>query len=283
MHIIEIGLVDKTGKIPHSLMHAAARAFHTQVARDLPRFWPIHAAVSWLPDPANIPAGIWPVFLVEKLPPGQGGSHLDRHNQPYAKVIANPDSHEWTIDASHEILEMLVDPYGNRFQTGPSVKLVRGKVVEGHSQYAYLMEACDPCQGDKWAYPIHGIAVSDFVSPHYYDHARTHGAEYSFTGAVKHPRQVLAGGYLSWINHRTSEWQQLLWLDPSKPPHISNWGPAPTSASLRGWVDSYMRRDASPDRTHAHPRRQNKALARDCAAKRKEAEFIGRQRATLYK
>lgn len=282
MSMIEIGLVDKTGKISPSLMHATARALHTQVRRDLPKFWPIHAAVSWLPDAANIPAGIWPVFLVDKLPANQGGAHLDRHNQPYAKVIATADSHEWTIDASHEIIEMLIDPYGNRLQTGPSIKLVKGKIVDGHSQYAYLVEACDPCQGDAYAYPIHGVAVCDFVSPHYYQPVRTPGAHYSFTGAVKHPRQVLPGGYLSWVNHRTHEWQQLLWLEPKKAPHISNYGPAPRTASLRGWVDSHMRRDAPENKRHAHTRQLNKPLAKYCATKREEADTIARGRAGLY-
>jgi len=282
MSMIEIGLVDKTGRIPTTLMHAAARAMHTQVTRDLPKFWPIHAAVSWLPDPAHIPAGIWPVFLVDKLPSGQGGSHLDRHNQPYAKVIADPATHEWTIDASHEIVEMLIDPYGNRLQTGPSLKIVKGKIVEGHGQYAYLVEACDPCQGDAYAYPIHGIAVCDFITPHYYDSIRTPGTRYSFTGAVEHPRQVLPGGYVSWVNHRTSEWQQLLWLEPKKAPRISNYGPAPKTACLRGWVDSHMRRDAPPEKTHAHPRQINRRLAEHCRAKREEMDAIARVRAATY-
>ena len=193
MTFIEVGLADKTGKISPSLMRAAVRALHTQVTRDLPKYWSIHAAVSWLPDAAEIPAGVWPVFLVDRLPAGEGGTHLDRHNQPYAKVIAKQGNDDWTVDASHELLEMLIDPYGNRLQTGPSLKVVKGKVAEGHSQFAYLVEACDPCQGYAHAYPIHGIAVSDFITPHYYDPVRTPGTRYSFTGKVKHPREVLPG------------------------------------------------------------------------------------------
>jgi hypothetical protein len=282
MTLIEVGLADKTGKISASLMRSAARALHVQVSRDLPKYWHIHAAVSFLPDPAQVPAGVWPVFLVDRLPSGEGGTHLDRHNQPYAKVIAKPDNADWTVDASHEILEMLIDPYGNRLQSGPSLKVVKGKVVEGHSLYAYLVEACDPCQGDAHAYPIHGVAVSDFITPHYYDPIRRAGTRYSFTGKVKHPREVLPGGYLSWINHRNHEWQQLIWLDPKKGPTIRNYGTAPATASLRGWVDAQMRRDAPDDLRHAHPRQANRALQRQCAAKREEAEAIARARGELY-
>jgi hypothetical protein len=65
---------------------------------------------------------VWPVQLVKSLPPGEGGFHLDKHNQPYAKVIAAPDDDSWTIDASHETIEMLIDPSGNnrdRRRQGP--------------------------------------------------------------------------------------------------------------------------------------------------------------------
>lgn len=136
MSLIQIGLVDKTGKIDPALMQSAAAALNIQVTRDLPQFWSISATVIFLPDPGNIPAGVWPVFLVKQLPPGEGGSHQDRHNQPYAEVIASPESTEWTIDASHETLEMLIDPYGNRLQNSTSIDIVKSKIQDGQASLA---------------------------------------------------------------------------------------------------------------------------------------------------
>jgi len=180
------------------LLQATAAALNIQVTLDLPQFWQVRATVRHLPNATKIPAGVWPVFLVKTLPPGEGGFHLDKHNQPFAKVIASPNSDEWTIDASHETVEMLVDPSGNTLQTSTSIEITNGKIQDGTGQFAYLVEACDPCEADKYAYPIQGIAVSDFLTPHFYDPMVTPGTRYSFTGAIQAPRQILPGGYISW-------------------------------------------------------------------------------------
>ncbi|HEY4382330.1 MAG TPA: hypothetical protein VGN01_18415 [Acidobacteriaceae bacterium] len=237
MSVIQVGLVDLTGEIKPDLVHSAAAALNLQVTRDLPQFWSVTASVMYLPDPKKVPAGVWPVQLVKSLPPGEGGFHSDKHKQPYSKVIATKSDTSWTIDASHEILEMLVDPYGNRLQSSVAIKIVKGKIQDGTGQFNYLVEACDPCEDNKYAYTINGIAVSDFITPHYYDPMATVGTRYSFTGAIKGPRQILPGGYISWVNVEQDEWQQLLWVDPSKPPTIQDLGKADSSKSLREWID----------------------------------------------
>src|ERR1700760_202830 len=88
MSVVQVGLVDMTGEIDASLVHAAALALNLQVTRDLPQFWPVTATVTYLPDPKKVPAGVWPVQLVKTLPPDEGGFHSDKHKQPYSKVIA---------------------------------------------------------------------------------------------------------------------------------------------------------------------------------------------------
>lgn len=238
MTITQVGLVDMTGKIDPDLVHAASVALNLQVTRDLPQFWPVAATVIYLPNPKKIPVGVWPVQLVKTLPPDEGGFHSDRHKQPYSKVIAAKDDPTWTIDASHEILEMLVDPYGNRMQSSVAIEIVGGKIRDGVGQFGYLVEACDPCEANNYAYTINGIAVSDFITPHFYDPLATNGTRYSFTGALTAPRQILPGGYISWVNHALDEWQQLMWVDPAKPPSIHNIGKADSSKSLREWIDA---------------------------------------------
>src|SRR5215469_585237 len=238
MSTIQVGLVDLTGQIAPDLVHAAAVALNLQVTRDLPQFWPMTATVMYLPDPKKIPSGVWPVQLVKSLPPGEGGYHSDKHKQPYSQVIASKSDPTWTVDASHEILEMLVDPYGNRMQSSVAIEIVKGKIKDGTGQFGYLVEACDPCEDNKYAYTINGVAVSDFITPHFYDPLVTPGTRYSFTGAIKAPRQILPGGYISWVNTVLDEWQQLLWVDPSQKPYIQNIGKADQSMSLRQWIDT---------------------------------------------
>ena len=137
--------------------------------RDLPQYWNVQATVRYLPHARKIPAGVWPVQLVKTLPPGEGGFHLDKHNQPYAKVIAAPDDDGWTIDASHETIEMLIDPYGNRMQSAQSIEIVGNGIQDGTGQFNYLVEGCDPCEANTYGYTIQGVVVSDFITPHFYE------------------------------------------------------------------------------------------------------------------
>jgi len=240
MSVIQIGLVDTTKKLDPQLVQAVAAALNIQVTRDLTQFWNISATVVYLSDPQKAPSGVWPVRLVKSLPPGEGGFHLDKHNQPYAEVIATSASDGWTVAASHEVLEMLVDPYGNRLQSSRSIEIAGKKIQDGNGQFEYLVEACDPCEADKYAYPIQGVAVSDFLTPHFYDPMVTPGTRYSFTGALKAPRQILPGGYISWVNQEADQVQQLLFVDPTQPPTIQNLGPIPAGLSLRVWIDNKM-------------------------------------------
>lgn len=281
MSLIQVGLVDKTKEIDPELMQAVAAALTIQVTRDLTQFWNVQATVTYQPNPAKIPAGVWPVFLVKSLPPGEGGFHLDKHNQPYAEVIASSKSDEWTIDASHETLEMLVDPSGNRLQNSTSIEIKNGKIEDGTGQFAYLVEACDPCEADNYAYPVQGVAVSDFITPHFYEPVATPGTRYSFTGAIKAPRQILPGGYISWVNQQTDEMQQLLFVDPNSPPKIVNLGPA-TGLSMREWIDNHMKEAAGKATVRVDRHSLNKELLEYCREKRQSLDAISRSRAKLY-
>jgi hypothetical protein len=283
MSLIQVGLADKTGEIDAGLLQAAAAALNIQVTRDLTQFWNVQASVSYLPNPKKIPAGVWPVFLVKTLPPDEGGFHMDKHNQPYAEVIGSAASEEWTLDASHETLEMLVDPYGNRLQNSTSIEITAGKIVDGTGEFAYLVEACDPCEADNYAYAIQGIEVSDFLTPRFYDPLVTPGTRYSFTGAIKAPRQILPGGYISWVNNEADEVQQLLWVDPDQPPTIHNLGPVPPNMSLREWVDGVMHKKHAKT-TVRDPKNKhlNTALMERSKKKRASMERVATAQGKLY-
>ncbi|HMD20908.1 MAG TPA: hypothetical protein VKH40_11325 [Alloacidobacterium sp.] len=275
MSVIQVGLVDTTGALDVELVQSVAAALNIQVTRDLPQFWNVTATVMYLPNPHKVPAGVWPVQLVKTLPPGEGGFHLDKHKQPYAKVIASPKNEGWTIAASHETLEMLVDPYGNRVQSSVAIEIKNKKIVDGTGQYGYLVEACDPCEDDKYAYTINGVVVSDFITPHFYDPLVTAGTRYSFTGALKAPRQILPGGYISWVNNEADEWQQLVYL--SATPQIKNLGPASGDKSVREWIDGLM----ETTNTIAE-KPKNKALHKYGKERRAALSKIATAKAKLY-
>jgi hypothetical protein len=274
MSVVQVGLVDKTGKLDTKLVEAAAAALNIQVMRDLSEIWSVQATVRYLPDPGDIPVGVWPVFLVAKLPPGEGGVHLDKKNQPYSLVIGTPESADWTIDASHETIEMLVDPQGNRLQTSRAIEIQGKGVQDATGQFEYLVEACDPCEANDFAYSIDGIAVSDFITPHFYDPVATAGTRYSFGGHVERPRQILPGGYISFIDTETDEIQQILFLGAE--PQLKNLGPA-SGPSLRMFVDSKTTSQVLKSR------KPNNRLSEWCREHRKHIAAAALRHAKAYK
>jgi hypothetical protein len=250
MSVVQIGLVDTTSELDAELVQSVAAALNVQVTRDLPQFWAVQATVLYLPNPKKIPAGVWPVKLVKALPPGEGGFHLDKHNQPYAEVIATPGDDSWSVDASHETIEMLVDPSGNRMQSSIAIELAGKTIEDGTGQFNYLVEACDPCEANKYGYEVQGVPVSDFITPHFYDPVATPGTRYSFTGALTKPREILPGGYISFVNQESDEWQQILYLGST--PQLQTLGQASgDKRSIREWVDNEMEKRHDKELTAA--------------------------------
>jgi hypothetical protein len=278
MSVIQVGLVDKSGKLDPKLVQATAASLNVQAMRDLTQFWTVQATVQYLPDPNQIPVGVWPVFLVPKLPPGEGGVHLDKKNQPYSLVIGTPDSNDWTIDASHETLEMLVDPAGNRLQTSRAIKIVGQSTADTAGEFEYLVEVCDPCEANQFAYSIQGIAVSDFITPHFYDPVATSGTRYSFGGNIQKPRQVLSGGYISFSDPQSDEWQQILFPPLMGPkPVLRNLGPA-NGTSLRVFVDRHKGTNDLVEKSQ----KPNHALSKWTKAHRTIVEKAALYRAKSY-
>lgn len=273
MSVIQVGLVDKTGKLDPQLVQETAAALNIQVMRDFAPIWNVQATVRHLPDAKSIPAGVWPVFLVARLPPGEGGVHLDKRNQPYSLVIGTPGSNDWTIDASHETIEMLVDPAGNRLQTSQAIAVSGDSVEDTTGQFDYLVEACDPCEANDYAYSINGIAVSDFITPDFYDPVATSGTRYSFGGNITRPRQILPGGYISFIDPQTDDMEQILFLGAT--PELRDLGPA-TGSSLRAFVDG---------KTYAlvtKNRKPNRELAARCKEHRRHMAEVATKRGRSY-
>src|SRR5215467_13165622 len=130
---------------------------------------------------------------------------------------------------------MLVDPSGNRLQASRAIEIVGSEVQDAPGEFEYLVEACDPCEADQYAYSIQGITVSDFITPHFYDPVATEGTRYSFGGNITRPREILPGGYISFANPQTNELQQILFLGSK--PQLRDLGPI-RGPSLRMLIDS---------------------------------------------
>ena len=106
------------------------------------------------------------MFIQDDLPDGLGGFHQTEHNQPYAMVLAGDT---WSLSASHEILEMLVDPSGNRLVAAPAVAIVDNEVQDARGQVRVPGRGLRSFGGSDCAYLIDGVLVSDFYTPNYFD------------------------------------------------------------------------------------------------------------------
>jgi phosphatidylserine/phosphatidylglycerophosphate/cardiolipin synthase-like enzyme len=183
-----------------------AQALNIQVYRDLAPLWNVSGTVAALETADNLDPGIWPVYIVDEVPSGTTGFHLTQHNQPYAVILSGST---WSLSASHEVLEMFVDPSGNRMVPASAVQIIENEVQDADGKVEYLVEVCDPAEDAEYAYLIDDVLVSDFYTPNYFDPAGTSAARYSFSGRISRPRQVLPNGYLTWFDPQTNMLKQV--------------------------------------------------------------------------
>lgn len=208
MLVRNLALVADTDKISAPELTKVAAALQKQATRDFGRIWNIQANVSGFARLEDVPTDYWPVIVRDDInTPGAAGVHEDKNGQPFALVEF---AENWSLTASHETLEMLADPFGNRLVAGKSPKSHQGRVN-------FLVEVCDPSEDQEYAYTVNGVTVSDFYTPDFFDPVTAPGVRYSYTGAVKRPRSILRGGYLSWVVPQTNEWFQMVWFDTAKP------------------------------------------------------------------
>jgi hypothetical protein len=228
----QVALVSESNSVGMNDLLRVSAALQKQATRDLAPIWEISATVDAFAVLEDVPDGYWPMIVMDDIGfPGAAGIHLDRDGQPFALISSSPDLDTWSLTASHEMCEMLVDPSGNRQVTGDSPKPGQGRV-------SFVVEVCDPSEAADFGYTANGILMSDFYSPHFFDPVAESSVRYSFTGALKAPRQVLRGGYLSWLDPASDHLWQETWFAGGTPT-FRDLGPASAaSGSLRAFIDS---------------------------------------------
>lgn len=232
MQVINVAVVSESKLETYDFTHTAilAAALQQQVTRDFSPLWNVYATVSAFEKLDHVPQGYWPIIIRDES--DVRGAHQDRLNQPFA--IVRTRDNDVPLSCSHELLEMLVDPYLNRLVTSLSLR-VNSK--GDHFPVEYLVEICDPCGGFQFGYPVNGLVLCDFVTPRYFDDTQFQCTRYSFTGAVTAPKQILPGGYLTWYDRSIDRFVMEL------PNNISQNLPAIAGdTTLREIIDSHTSR-----------------------------------------
>jgi len=131
--------------------------------------------------------GAWAmVFLDDADQKGALAYHdLTPEHLPVAKVFVKSILAEKvlvSVSASHELVEMLVDPAMNIYTKGPDVA----------ATYAY--ESADPVEESY--FPINQIQMSDFLYPAYFEAFRgAKTVQFDHMNLLTKAFQILAGGY----------------------------------------------------------------------------------------
>ena len=208
-------------------MSLVAAALQKQATRDFEPLWHIRSTVDAFDSLDDIPLGYLPVIVVDDVQ-GAAGVHLDQNGQPFALVEFDDG---WALTASHETLEMLADPWGNRLIAGNSPKPDQGRVE-------FLVEVADPPEDAAFGYTVNGILVSDFLTPHFWDPIAIPGVRYSYKNSIPAPRQILRGGYISWHEPVSDHWWQQIWFGTPKPKFRDLGVMTGRTGSLRAAIDA---------------------------------------------
>jgi hypothetical protein len=170
----------------------------------LQRYVDAHVAPVWgtpakLVKSAGYLKGAWALVLLDNADqPGALAYHeLTPAGLPLSKVFvktALAHGESVSVSASHELVEMLVDPAINLWASGPEQRVM----------YAY--ESADPVEA--LSFDVNGIPMSDFVYPAYFEAFRRSGSvRFDHLGKVRRPFQILSGGYQ--IVFRDGQWSQV--------------------------------------------------------------------------
>jgi len=220
-----LALVSETTSVALPELTRVSAALQKQVTRDLSVQWDLQGTIDPFASLEEVPPGYWPLIIKDDIGQDASGVHCDDTGQPMALITSDLD---WSVTASHEVLEMLVDPFGNRMIAGRSVSPDQGRVE-------YLVEVSDPVSG-KW-YLVNGVKVSDFYTRSFFDPGKADGVQYSSAGNLTGPRQILFGGYLTWFEPVGGEWWQQSWFSGDQP-SIRSLGPIQkTTCGMRPSID----------------------------------------------
>lgn len=134
----------------------------------------------------------WALVLMDNSDQaGALGYHYETPaGQPMSKVFVKTDIENhlsWTVTASHEVIELLVNPQVNNVivTAGPNNRGIR----------LWAKEACDMVEADSLGYQINNTQLSDFALPAWFE-PQSHGP-FDFMGHCKAPFQIAPGGYMS--------------------------------------------------------------------------------------
>ncbi|HEY3861510.1 MAG TPA: metallophosphoesterase [Verrucomicrobiae bacterium] len=204
---IQVAVINQSTSIADGEVQAAIPALQTQVSRDFAPVWSVDAQLTFVPNGSQPAADAWWLVILDNSDQaGALGYHdLTPNFLPLGKVFAGSDKqlgYQWTVTASHELLEMLGDP---------DINLCATQQKSNGALRLYAYEVADACEADQYGYLIDGVLVSDFVFPSWFESNRpANSAQFDFQKKIGAPFQLLPGGYIGIYDTDSSNgWTQI--------------------------------------------------------------------------
>ena len=209
---IKVSISNSSTVLTDEQVKAVIPALQTQVTRDFGPVWGIEADLDFVPKGQSAPPNHWwLVVLDDSDQAGALGYHdMTPQGLPLGKIFAGTDiefKSQWTVTASHELLEMLGDPSINL----NALWMTPFEATQNVVGRLYAYEVCDACEADADGYLIDGVLVSDFVYPTWFESFWQQGAtQFDYQRKITSPFQLLPGGYINVYDMTTGTgWQQI--------------------------------------------------------------------------
>lgn len=194
---MNITIVNVSTAVPDADVAASMRDFQAWVDEDLGPAWKLPKTTLMLASAGDaVSMFSTPLYILDHADrPGVLGYHEDVNGIVDGKCFAGDaiaDGVSWTVDLTHELGEMLVNP-----TTLTLRRLSDGRWIP--------QEACDAVESDLCAYKKGDTLVSDFALPSYFSGAE---APWDFQGHLGGPAPTLTEGGYANISDGTS-WSQI--------------------------------------------------------------------------
>ncbi|MBI3804641.1 MAG: hypothetical protein HY282_12860 [Nitrospirae bacterium] len=204
---IKIAVINASTVLTDDQVKAAVPDLQTQVHRDFAPAWGVDADLTFVPKKSKPAPGMWWLVILDNSDQaGALGYHdLTKDGLPLGKVFAGSDiqyGYQWTVTASHELLEMLGDP---------DINLTAFVQPNATTGLLYAYEVCDACEADQFGYKIGSTLVSDFVYPAWFESFRKKGStQFDYGKQIHKPFQLIKGGYIGIFDVKSgSGWHQI--------------------------------------------------------------------------
>ena len=195
--MIQVSLVNASTIYKDADLPILANALQLQVRRDFFPVWGIDAQIFYTPSRNNPTAAHWPLALLDNSDQASALGYHDESptGQPLGKIFVATtlaDGQKVEVTASHELLEMLLDPF------------IADAVQDGNIFWA--KEAADMVENDEYMVTIPTgwvgagtqVPVTNFGLPAWWQSAQA--GPYDFLKKLTAPLTLTPGGYMSFLD-----------------------------------------------------------------------------------